>query len=197
MYRVSWSDLNSVEPAKLSLWCRNELLLLSLLGPMCLSDLRAPYDPTIYAADASPYGIGVTATEGGPKLVQELWRRADTTGRSRVLLNRLRADLKEVGEDLFEDDLAIADAEADIKRQRSCPLPDGSKRVIADVRLAKTGFGDTAFIGYGVDTFARSVVVGSPPRPLIWSWHAIESAVVGEVLDAIWQKMDSRLSTSS
>ena len=75
---------------------------------------------------------------------------------------------------MVEDDLAIADAEADTKRQRTCPLPDGSKRDIADVSFAKTGFGDAAFIGCGVDAFARSVVVGSPPRPLIWSWHAIE-----------------------
>ena len=82
--------------------------------------------------------------------------------------------MSDVGEDFFEDDLAAADIQADATRQRACPLPGGSKRDIADVRFASTGFGDNSFIGFGVDTFAQSVVVGSPPRPLIWSWHAIE-----------------------
>ena len=60
---------------------------------MCLSDLSALFDVTFYAADASPFGIGIITTHAGTELAQELWRRADTNGRSRVLLPRLSADI--------------------------------------------------------------------------------------------------------
>ena len=87
--------------------------------------------------------------------------------------SRLRADLKETVK-TFEDDPAAAHIQADATRHRACPLPDGSKLDIAAVKVASTGFGDTSFIGVGADTCARSVSVGSPARPLIWSWHAME-----------------------
>ena len=166
------------------MWCRNELLLLGLLAPMCLSNLRTPYDPTIYSADASPFGLGVTSTYGGPELVQELWRRADNVGRSRVLLHRLSADLKEIGEDDFEDGLAADDIINDAKKVSACEKPH--ERLL---RLRRAGAPSIAptdldtplamltrylFRNGGVEAFARSVIVGTPARPLVWTWHAIE-----------------------
>ena len=95
------------------MWCRNELLLLGILGPVTLSDLRAKYDTNIYSSDASPFGIGVTSVFVGERVAKELWRRADIAGRSRVLLHKISAELKEVGIDNWEDTLAADDMDDD------------------------------------------------------------------------------------
>ena len=65
------------------------MLLLSVLGPFALSNMRTDYDARIYAADASPFGLGVVSTEIGKLAVAELWRRAEVRGRTRILLNPL------------------------------------------------------------------------------------------------------------
>ena len=52
---------------KLGTWSRNELLLLlALLGPFCLTDIRADFDPYIYAAHASPFGLWCRGVRDGP-----------------------------------------------------------------------------------------------------------------------------------
>ena len=84
-------------PFRLGTWSRNELLLLALLGPFCYSSMRADYDPRVYAADASPFGLGVVSTEIGTNVVAELWRRAEVKGRVRTLLHPLSAMMKEAG----------------------------------------------------------------------------------------------------
>ena len=61
LYRMSFDDPRSVDPVKMTIWCRNELLLLSFLEPMVLSDPRADFDPCVYTSDISPVGLGVTS----------------------------------------------------------------------------------------------------------------------------------------
>ena len=109
VYRCASPDGCRGSPFRLGTWSRNELLLLSILGPFSLTDMRADFDPVVYAADASPYGLGVVAAEVGKPVVAELWRRADVQGRTRHLLHALSASLREIGQGNWDDLLAEED----------------------------------------------------------------------------------------
>ena len=186
LYRIHWPDPHANDPTKLSLWCRNELLLLGCLAPMALSNLRASYDPIIYSADASPYGLGVTSAYGGFDMVRELWRRADQVGRSRVMLHRLSADLKEIGVDGFEDDMAAEDLVKDERHRQHCDKPhvrlgkvrqSGAPDFMTGASSAGTPSATILrflFKSGGMEARARGMIVGKPEKPLLWTWHAIE-----------------------
>ena len=111
VYRCYSPDGRRDTPLRLGTWSRNELLLLALLGPFCFSNMRADYDPRVYAADVSPFGLGVVSTEIGKSAVAELWRRAEVKGRVRTLLHPLSAMMKEAGNDDWEEMLAGEDVE--------------------------------------------------------------------------------------
>lgn len=64
----------------LSRQARNELQLLSILGPMIQSDLRVSYSKFMYCTDASPTGGAVVKSEIGAAATQELWRHTEQKG---------------------------------------------------------------------------------------------------------------------
>ena len=76
--------------------------------------MRADFDPNIYAADASPFGLGVVGTELGATAISELWRQAEVRGRTRNALHPLSAMLREMGDDGWHDLLAAEDMEEDL-----------------------------------------------------------------------------------
>ena len=59
---------------------RDELILLLLLAPLLVSDLRAPVSITVAACDASPWACASVAAELGQRTVSELWRFRDRRG---------------------------------------------------------------------------------------------------------------------
>jgi len=91
------SGFKAEEVFCLSRVARNEFLALSLLGPMCVSDLRVDIAPFIYCTDASPYGGGICVASEGIPVVKELWRHCEQRGYYSGLLNPSGAILSELG----------------------------------------------------------------------------------------------------
>ena len=92
----------------LSPQARNELFLLSFLGGLGQADLRAPYNPSLYALDASPWAGAICTTSVGCAAASELWRHAEQRGYYTRLASPAAATLAEhgiehVGEDRFGD----------------------------------------------------------------------------------------------
>lgn len=76
---------------------RNELLALSILGPLCQTDLRTSTCPEIFCMDASPYGGGIVSAHESPELVSELWRHTEQRGFYTRLSSPASAVLQELG----------------------------------------------------------------------------------------------------
>ena len=74
-------------PFRLTPEVKMELLMAASLGPLSLTDLRAPFDDQIYCADASPHGAGACAAWVGREGAEVLWQLADHLGRRLVLLS--------------------------------------------------------------------------------------------------------------
>ena len=65
---------------RLSQKARNELFLLSVLGGLAQSDLRAQYHDSLFALDASPWGGAVCSAAVGAQASAELWRYGEQRG---------------------------------------------------------------------------------------------------------------------
>ena len=81
---------------------RNELLALSCLGPVCMSDLRVGYAPFIFCTDASPDGAGICQSPESESVVQELWRHSEQRGYYTQLLTPAASVLSSLGESFEE-----------------------------------------------------------------------------------------------
>ena len=99
---------DSREPFTLTRGARNELCVLAMLAPLCVSDLRVPYDPYVYNVDASPSGAGVCRAKVGSRVSQEIWRRGDKLGYNAPLLSSLKSALKGSG---FDEELLFSSEE--------------------------------------------------------------------------------------
>ena len=86
----------------LSRECRNELLALCWLAPVCISDIRVDFAPKLFCTDASPDGAGICVSDEDPSVVAELWRHSEQRGYYTQLLNPAAAILHEHDES-FED----------------------------------------------------------------------------------------------
>lgn len=82
---------------KLSRQARNELLALSILGPMAQTDLRTCICPKIFCMDASPHGSGICQVDEDEKVVAELWRHSEQRGFYTRLSNPAASILEEHG----------------------------------------------------------------------------------------------------
>ena len=98
----------SNEPFNFTRGARNELCVLAMLAPLCVSDLRVPYDPYVYNVDASPSGAGVCRAKVGSRISQEIWRRGDKLGYNAPLLSSLKSALKGSG---FDEELLFSSDE--------------------------------------------------------------------------------------
>ena len=58
----------------------SELLAISVLSPLLLSDLRAQVSTTLFASDASEFGLGVVSAKISPELAREAWRTRERRG---------------------------------------------------------------------------------------------------------------------
>lgn len=97
---------------KLNREARNELLVLSCLGPCCLTDLRATPCDDLFCVDASPSGAGVCRAHVGKDVSRECWRRGDKMGYRAPMLSKLGSALKGSGWD--EDEvLSFLDDDAE------------------------------------------------------------------------------------
>ena len=95
---------------------------------------------------------------------------------------------------MCEDDLAAADIQADAICLRACSLPDGSKLNTAVVKVASTGFGDTSFIGFGVDALALSYRrIAGEAFDLVLACYRSLRRLGGGAWDATWRRAESRL----
>ena len=97
LYHVGSPDGRHDSPFSPSRQIRQELLLLAVLGPTSLTQLRSPVCPILYGSDASPDGAGMVKCNVGREVAQEVFRRADPRGFHTRLLSRPAAYLHEIG----------------------------------------------------------------------------------------------------
>ena len=77
---------------------QTELYMLSILGPLAITNLKAPVSPTVYATDASPdVCAGIVCANVGQRVSADLFRRADNRGFHTRLLSPPGAALQERG----------------------------------------------------------------------------------------------------
>eukprot|EP00435_Cladocopium_sp_Y103_P010900 s2474_g2.t2 len=93
------------EVFQLSRESRNELCALSMLGPVCISDMRVGYAPHVFCTDASPFGGGICVAPETETVVAELWRHSEQRGYYTQLLNPSGAVLAEMGLEHVDEDL--------------------------------------------------------------------------------------------
>ncbi len=67
---------------------RNELMALTILGPVIQTNLRTTTCPHIFCLDASPYGAGICQAPESAAVVSELWRNSEQN-RCNLERNRL------------------------------------------------------------------------------------------------------------
>ena len=82
---------------ELSRQSRNELLALSILGPLAQTDLRTQTCPKIFCMDASPHGSGICQVDEDANVVTELWRHSEQKGFYTRLSNPAASILEELG----------------------------------------------------------------------------------------------------
>eukprot|EP00971_Amphidinium_carterae_P056070 1105809-Amphidinium_carterae.1 len=68
------------EMLELSMASRQELLMLVVVAPLMLTDLKTPMCPNMFCTDASPSGGGVVSGHVGQEVAVELWRRKAIRG---------------------------------------------------------------------------------------------------------------------
>ena len=106
---------------------RNELLALSCLGPVCMSDLRVGYAPFIFCTDASPDGAGICQSPECESVVQELWRHSEQRGYYTQLLTPAASVLSSSLGESFEEPIPSiqpSDRE-DVVLKIPCSLSEG------------------------------------------------------------------------
>ena len=79
--------------------CRNELMCLSILGPLAQTDLRTKTCPKVFCMDASPAGSGICQVPESAAVVSELWRHSEQRGFYAKLSSPAAAVLSELGID--------------------------------------------------------------------------------------------------
>ena len=84
---------------RLSSRARNELVALSVLGPLLQTDLRTSWCPRLFCMDASPSGAALCSVEAPVTAVQELWRHTEQRGYYTRLEAPASAALRELGEE--------------------------------------------------------------------------------------------------
>ena len=92
---------------KLSQQARNELLALSILGPVAQTDLRTKTCSKVFCMDASPSGAAICQVDEDESVVAELWRHSEQKGFYTRLESTAAATLHELGiepEPAFESD---------------------------------------------------------------------------------------------
>ena len=82
---------------KLSRQARNELLALSILGPVAQTNLRTRTCSKIFCMDASPHGSGICQADETESVVAELWRHSEQRGFYTRLASPVAAVLEEIG----------------------------------------------------------------------------------------------------
>eukprot|EP00439_Symbiodinium_sp_Y106_P030937 s162_g3.t1 len=102
---------------RLSRNSRNELLCVSVLGPLLQTDLRASWCPKVFMMDASPSGAGLCEADATPSVVQELWRFSEQHGYHTRLEGPASAILREKG---FESAVEYGEAPAQLMQD---PFP--------------------------------------------------------------------------
>ena len=82
---------------RLSQQARNELLVLSILGPLAQTDMRTATCPKLFCLDASPQGAGICQSTETESVISELWRHAEQRGFYTKLSNPASSVLQELG----------------------------------------------------------------------------------------------------
>ena len=96
-YHVGHPEGCPVSPFRMPRTLQVELWMLSVLGPLSITNLKAQVSPFVYATDASPDGAGIVCANVGQEVASELFRRADNRGFHTRLLSPPGAALQECG----------------------------------------------------------------------------------------------------
>lgn len=102
----------------------DELTVLSVLAPVMMSDLAAPFAHEVFSTDASDSKGAITSTEVSPVVAQTLWR----TGRSKGAYTRLKTQYEQIVERLgLKEDVGSYE---DVEDPLDYPMPS-AKRPLA------------------------------------------------------------------
>lgn len=82
---------------QLSQQARNELMVLSILGPVAQTDMRTVTCPKLFCLDASPQGAGICQADENENVIGELWRHSEQRGFYTRLSNPASSVLQELG----------------------------------------------------------------------------------------------------
>ncbi len=82
---------------RLSQQARNELVALSILGPLAQTDMRTVTCQKLFCLDASPHGAGICQATESEQVIRELWRHSEQRGFYTKLSNPAAAILQELG----------------------------------------------------------------------------------------------------
>ena len=96
-YHVGHPEGCPVSPFRMPRTLQVELWMLSVLGPLSITNLKAQVSSFVYATDASPDGAGIVCANVGQEVASELFRRADNRGFHTRLLSPPGAALQECG----------------------------------------------------------------------------------------------------
>lgn len=86
-------DANAPKLMSLSRSVANELVLLSVLVPLCVADLGAEFSQKVYSTDASLAKGAIVSTEVSPQVSQVLWRSSRSKGGYSKLLTPVQSVL--------------------------------------------------------------------------------------------------------
>lgn len=125
LYTIGAPGSKEDDPFRPTREARQELQLLSVLGPTALAQLRSQVSPKIYATDAAPGGAGAVSCFVGSAVSKELYRRAEVRGFHTKLLPPVSAYFQEKGmpvcPNIVSNDFCSEDSEPPARD--SCQLP--------------------------------------------------------------------------
>ena len=164
----------------LSRKARSELQLLSVLGPLAQSDLKATYSSTLYCTDASPQAGAVISAPIGAHATKELWRHCELRG----YYTRLQSPLSEIMHEKGLDPISTAHyeprSEEPLRSSFSIPPPIQEGVLFDCIEIFRgTGNWSEAHLAQGLAVHDGVDVGGSRLRYADMSEPAIFHELVG------------------
>ena len=179
----SFVDFGSMAPTSskiltLSRKVADELVMISVLSHILVSDISAPWSSTIFATDSSDGKGAFVSAATSPELTERLWTASHGTAESARLLSRERAALQRV-DPMSEDLPGPRDASARFALRRPLALQFEFLSVGPDLFDLTGLLADKGFkVGPRLHPPESPEFCLLNPRVWEWVWHLLESGLL-------------------
>ena len=179
----SFVDFGSMAPTSskilpLSRKVADELVMISVLSHILVSDISAPWSSTIFATDSSDGKGAFVSAATSPELTERLWTASHGTAESARLLSRERAALQRV-DPMSEDLPGPRDASARFALRRPLALQFEFLSVGPDLFDLTGLLADKGFkVGPRLHPPESPEFCLLNPRVWEWVWHLRESGLL-------------------